>query len=347
MIRPPGQLTWGVGLGALLLAGCSLPSRTADAAGKPAAPGPAVEVAAISPDYPVYPPAARALAPPPLVSDYHPRQSLPPPPIRGPLERVRLEVKPAPPVAAAPPPIVEATPAEPKPPPDPPLVAAMRRLLQNPNAEPMECLKNYKESDRDQLLALLCRLAAGIGEGDLDRVPPENLAAQLDRLHGLIVALRRRAPLALSNVCFCRRIDGFGRYDALPGAPAFQAGVEGRPGERVQLYAEVRNFNCQPRGAYCEIRLASTLEIYDERGRVPVVTLAPLTCTDRSRTPRQDYFLNFQFHVPPRVPPGAYRLRVTVKDVTPPADGGAVSPRQACEELYFQVAAPAARPEAD
>ena len=53
---------------------------------------------------------------------------------------------------------------------------------------------------------------------------------------------QQRAALDIEKICFCREIKTFGVYDPWPEDHAFQAGVEDRPGELVQVYVELRNF---------------------------------------------------------------------------------------------------------
>src|SRR5262249_41084265 len=67
------------------------------------------------------------------------------------------------------------------------------------------------------------------------------------------------------------------------------------------------------------------------------VALFHLPCVDRSLTPRQDCFINFQFPVPSKVPPGEYTLRIQVRD-----DGGP-APRAAERSLDFKVTAAGSR----
>jgi hypothetical protein len=225
------------------------------------------------------------------------------------------------------------------PPPDVPLVEALRCTLAKHPAEAGHLLENYDPADRSVLLALL-RLAAGIGEGGLERLPPQETAAALEQLQAVTRSLREHAPLRLGKVFFCHRIDGFGRYEPMPADRAFKAGSDGQPGERIQVYAEVRNFHCRPNGPVFETILASSLEIFSEQDRRrPVVIINPPTCRDRSLTPRQDYFLNFQFDVPARLPPGSYTLKVTVRDLTPP-HGASVSPRVATLSQDFRITPP-------
>jgi hypothetical protein len=206
-------------------------------------------------------------------------------------------------------------------------------VLEKHRDEATALLQRYGQANRDMLFTLL-RLSGHVGEGELERVPPQDLALMLDQLNTLALALRLRAPLALEKVCFCRKIVTFGVYDPLGPLPEFQAETPGRPGERVQVYAEVRNFASRAQGLYFETHLAGALEIHNlQRERVYKKSMPP--CVDRSRTLRQDYFVVFDFPLPP-LPAGSYTLWVQVKDVTP-GPGGAVTPRIARRSLDFRV----------
>jgi hypothetical protein len=216
-------------------------------------------------------------------------------------------------------------------------------VLERRPAEARRILEESDRPNREQLLALL-RLASELEGGGPDRLAPEETAVILRHLDALAARLRGRAELVLDRVCFCRRIESFGRFDPWPADRAFQAGTDGQPGERVQVYAEVGNFHAQVRGGLYETVLCSRLEIYGEdpdRGRdaqprqCRVVDMNLGGCVDRSRTPRHDYFLNFQFHVPARLRPGLYTLWVTVKDSTPGAP-----PRVARRSLDFRIVPP-------
>jgi hypothetical protein len=217
-------------------------------------------------------------------------------------------------------------------------VAALRCVLEKHRDEAVGLLQRYRQADRDLLFTLL-RLSGHVGERELERVPPQELALMLDQLNTLALALRLRAPLALEKVCFCRKIVTFGVYDPLGPLPEFQAETPGRPGERVQVYAEVRNFASREvvsreADPYFETFLAGALEIFNLKGeRVHQISMRP--CVDRCRTLRQDYFIVFDFPLPP-LPAGSYVLWVQVKDVTP-GPGGAVTPRVARRSLDFRV----------
>ncbi len=256
---------------------------------------------------------------------------------------VKLEVGPAPPAASP-----REQPAKPPAPGQQTTVAILHRAVEKSPQKASQVLDRAERAGLSPLQTLLA-LNAGIGERELAQLSPEQATDVLNRLHDLAGRLKERASLQLGQVCFCRRIESFGQYEPLGSGgkdlPEFQAGSDGRPGERVQVYVEV--LNCVPvkrQGQY-ETRLNSTLEIEevvlqrkegDER-RKRVVFMNLGTCVDVSQSPRQDYFLNFQFHVPPRMPPGLYTLRVTVKDETP----GQKQARVARRSLDFRVCSPA------
>jgi hypothetical protein len=318
----------GGAAGAWLLAGCL---------GGPADRAVHLDFTAPVPD------AAQTAGPPEGLSTYHAR--LPASDTRGGktpeevLARVRLDVKaPEPP----PPPPAEVTPAAatapvPPPPPAPqppeaPLVAALRCVLEKHPAEALPLLQRYDKADQDLLLALL-PLAARIGEGELERISPEEMAAILDQLHALTLALRPRAALTLEKLCFCRQINNFGQYEPLPPDHPFRAGGGDRLGERVQVYVEVKNVTCRPCGPVYETALSSELAIFNAQ-KERVWMWRP-TGVERSHSPRQDYFINFQFTMP-RLPQGLYTLRVTVRDEAAPPGGR--TPRTASGSLDFQVA---------
>jgi hypothetical protein len=248
----------------------------------------------------------------------------------------------APPVPAVPKPlptVLIGTSAEtrPAPPAEEPLVEALRLLLDKRKKDPAEALallQRYDKPTQELLLGLLS-LSARLGEGGIDRAAPEEVALIREQLNGLSTALRGRAPLTLDKLCFCRKISNFGGYDPLPSDYAFQAGAGKLPGERVRVYAEVRNFTSQARGPYYETCLSSTLEIRDAAGGLVRSWELPPQL-DRSHTLRQDYFITFTFRIQPDMAPGWYVLWVQVQE---DVGGGATAPRIARRSLDFRVTA--------
>jgi hypothetical protein len=261
--------------------------------------------APVAPEGPRPANAPDAPAVPGAVSGYHARVVDPPSPDPPPVERVSFPVPPAP----APP----SPPATPPRPPDAPLVLAARCVAEGRPKAAAEALQCCDPAGREAALALL-QLAMPLVDGGLERVSSQESVALLEQLGRLQAVLRRRAPLAIEKMCFCRDVRDFGRYYPLPPDYAFQAGSDGLPGELVQVYVEVRNVTCRPHGAGYETALKGHVEVHDFRGRC-VWRHDFDNRPDRSRTPLQDNYVEFHFNVPAGLPPdAAYTLWVYVKD---------------------------------
>ena len=308
MIRRSWTCTSAIGVSATLLAGC----LGGGAMRMPDTP-PAI--------------AAATDAAPPAPSSYHARVVEPPVPPPSPVDQVSYPVP-----APAPQPV--AKPVEAPRPPDAPLIQALRCVMEGRPAAAVEALQRCDPASRDVLMALL-RLAAPLGDGGFERASPQDAAVLLEQLNRLQSALRRRAPLAIEKMCFCREIRDFGRYYPLPSDYAFQAGSDGLAGELVQVYVEVRNVICRPRGTVYETALKGHVEIYDFRGNC-VWQHDFDNKPDRSRTPLQDNYVEFHFNVPAELTAdSAYTLWVYVKDVE---EEGIV--KTARRSLDFRVRSP-------
>jgi hypothetical protein len=208
---------------------------------------------------------------------------------------------------------------------DPPLLAALRCFLDRRPENALACLQDLHRANQEVLLHLL-PLAVRLGERGLDEVEAEEVAVEIEQLENVIALLRPRAALQLDQMCFCRRIDRYGVYEPLP------AGYRFRPGELVQLYAEVRNFASTPQEGAHVTRLASRLEIHDYEGHIVWCRDFPedRQRPDVSRTPRHDYFNQYRFCVP-EIPAGAYTLWLYV------TDKGCQPQRVARRSLDFRV----------
>jgi hypothetical protein len=248
------------------------------------------------------------------------------------------------------------------------VMEALRALqARRPEAEIRGLLSRLDQPSQDLLLRLLT-LTNRLGErGVAEGLNPQDMGMFLQQVEEISASLRTRAALLLPRVCFCRKIETFGVFDPLPN-PVFQAGVGMNPGERVQLYVEVRNFGRRECGRhYFETALASKLEIHPWRLLRTQTEDAPgeiaaqgqsvpgkardlyakmdfPTRYERSLTPRQDYFISFQFHIPPNLSPGHYTLSVEVRDdigVDPATGKG----RTAHSTVDFEVVGPVPRRE--
>ena len=355
MISRDWILALSAGLSMGLLAGCSAsrPNCELEIPQRGGQIRPPDQPAEVSPYHAQ--PAAPA-EPAPLVSRVSADAAAPlqPPPIPPPGGGSEEAFTPKPPDTPAPK-AARGVPAPETPAPRPePLLEALRAYREKRPAEALDFLKPYDPTTRE-LLTLLLPLAVRFSEITFDRIPPRELAAVLDQLDAFAQVLRPRAArpaLAVDKMCFCRNIAGFGDYDPLPEGHAFHAAAEGRAGEFVQFYVELRNFTSRKNGPFHETALARTLTIYDyERGqgrdaRTPaephvVWKQRHLAKVEHSRSPRQDCFLNCFFNVPPRLPIGDYTLEVDIEDITDlPAGVPIPASRVARLKVPFRVCAP-------
>jgi hypothetical protein len=193
---------------------------------------------------------------------------------------------------------------------DPPLAMAVRCLLDKKPAEAVKWLErcDTRKTSQDLLLTLLS-LAARIAEGDLNQMKPQEASAAVAQLERVTGTLRPLAEFAIEKMCFCYHIAGFGVYYAWPEDHVF------KPGEQVQVYVEFRNFAPRQRKQLYGIELKSSLEIREPDGSLnryidPGDGHKPYL----SLSPRQNFFVNYQFVVPADLPPNLYTLSIRVVD---------------------------------
>ena len=131
-----------------------------------------------------------------------------------------------------------------------------------------------------------------------------------------------KTELIIDNVCFCEWVKAFGNYQPMAESHVYQASTSTRPGERVQLYVELRNFDCIKTDGFYETRLASAVEIRDKDNKlVWSHNFDEKGHTIRSRSLLHDYFNNYSFYLP-ALPNGSYTLTIRIADQTrerPPA----------------------------
>jgi hypothetical protein len=280
----------------------------------------------------------RKLTPPPIVippvtePDRQVRIDPPPPPKQEEIQQVQLQPAPLSPVPTA---RIMHAPPEAN---EPPVLAALRCLLEKQSPEALEALQKYDKRTQETLLAML-PLAARLSEGGVEKMTPQERAALLEQLGKATASLRGPAQLSVEKMCYCRRISNYGMYDPLADDHEFAGGVEKRHGELVQLYVEVRNFTNRRNGAFYETALRSKLEIRDKHGGGLAARMDFPAQPDHSLSPRQDYFIHYQFYVPTRMEPGDYVLTIELHDENAPA-GEVNGPRGAQRTLPFRVVGP-------
>jgi hypothetical protein len=185
---------------------------------------------------------------------------------------------------------------------------ALRFYLAGQTESAMEQLRVYEEHDQEFLLRLFPLLAqlhqAGLHAAQLT---PQQRQVVLESLRELSTDLRSQAPLVVRQATFCRRVQGFGKFQPVPG--------QFTPGEAVGLYCEVDNLQEQvlPSGQYT-LTLEGRLELRNGNGKTvwhQTVQFEP----DLALSPRRDHFLFLRWHLPAHLQAGNYTLVLTLKDV--------------------------------
>lgn len=144
---------------------------------------------------------------------------------------------------------------------------------------------------------------------DSEHIPSERDRASqtLAQLNNAAQRLREKSDLEIHNLAFCEQIQYFGNYQRFPRD-------EFNPGQETLLYAELQNFKSEPTGdGQYRTVLRSLLEILGPSGEVRWQKDFPAT-EDLCRTPRRDYFHNYQFAIPNNLPLGPHTLKLTVFD---------------------------------
>lgn len=141
----------------------------------------------------------------------------------------------------------------------------------------------------------------------LDDKPVDRAALieQLDRLLG-------PRPIRIRQVKLCRRVRGYGVYDAFD-SHSFLAGHE----QPMIVYVELDDYQSQqaPHGQYL-VRLTQEVLLYNEVDGLAVWSQPRVDIMDESRNRRQDFFLVQLIRLPAKLGVGKYLLKVRVKDVT-------------------------------
>jgi hypothetical protein len=215
-----------------------------------------------------------------------------------------------------------------------PLCSALECYREDRPLEARKHLDSFPPAHRELLTSLL-PIVARLGDAETRPQPVADLVTTLERL---AQSLRARSGLSMDKLCYVRSAEGFGVYEPLSSGHTFRPGGAGRPGDLVQLYAELKNFLCVCSGSEFETSLACTLVIRDAKNSIVWEQGRPVQI-ERSRSPRQDCHLRCNFYVPPGLPVGDYTLWLVVKDVTGSSREDVPTGRTARRSLDFRVRA--------
>ncbi len=122
-----------------------------------------------------------------------------------------------------------------------------------------------------------------------------------------VQTLEAKAPLELVDLQLCSKVERFG--DFVPLNPPAR-----RAGEWVVIYCEVDGLHQESTPDGYQTRLAGQFEIIPEGGGRSIV--APLEVAKETfPRRRRDYYMAYLKQVPQDLAPGAYTVRITLRDV--------------------------------
>ena len=118
--------------------------------------------------------------------------------------------------------------------------------------------------------------------------------------------LAELALLQVRNLTLVENVEGYGVYKRLENASF-------KPGDQVSLYAEVENFRSTSTPDGYQTRLGTSYEVVDLNGQRVVGKAFP-DVSDLCQNIRRDFHMQYGIHLPTRIYPGKYELRLVITD---------------------------------
>lgn len=184
-------------------------------------------------------------------------------------------------------------------------------LLAGRHDDAVAAVESLDSSQRETYKHLMFSLGVWISP-DESRRAPLRTAKVLRSLREATTQLAAGSKLELRKLAFCERVEYFGWYTEFPR-------YEFQPKQEVILYVEVDNFSAvhKPPAGY-ETELHGRYEIFDATtGQVVAARQLPPD-KEVCRNYRRDYFLRYRIYMPDSIPPGRYRLELTIEDQKAP-----------------------------
>ncbi len=153
-------------------------------------------------------------------------------------------------------------------------------------------------------------------------VPGRRFSSALPKLRQATMYLSAAADnLEVRGLEFCTEIEAYGQIKPFPTR-------QFNSGQPVILYCEVDSFTTVKTDQGYETHLKGSYDVYNEAGTKVASQRLP---EDKqvSRNHLRDYFVAYQMNLPTKLPPGKYRLQLTMEDV-----GGS---KYGQSEIGFQI----------
>ncbi len=150
-------------------------------------------------------------------------------------------------------------------------------------------------------------------------------ARQGDEVRSAVLVLEDKAPLEITDLRLCSKVEGFGDYET------FEPPVR-KAGQPVILYCELDGLKFEQSAAGFRTKVAAQYEILPEGGGPPILARPLGPAEETSRRRRRDYYVVYKFALPESLGPGDYRLRLTARDI--------IADRSVTRELGFAIDRP-------
>jgi hypothetical protein len=134
----------------------------------------------------------------------------------------------------------------------------------------------------------------------------QRAAGALIHLDAARAKLAELATLQVRNLAFVDKVDGYGLYEP-------HEGTKFKPGDQVNLYAEVDSFRSESTKDGYRTTLATSYEVVDPQGRRVDGAQFP-EVEDVCRNQRHDFHMQYGVALPTRIYPGEYELRLIITD---------------------------------
>jgi hypothetical protein len=140
------------------------------------------------------------------------------------------------------------------------------------------------------------------------KAPTKDDPTRPAEIRSALLALEDRVPLGATELRLCRKVYGFGSFEPLPASAL-------KGGEPILIYCELTGLRYQARETGYVSRLSSRVELVSARDGTKVWELSLGEAEDQCRSRRRDNYVNYRIILPPTLPAGDYRLRLTQTDL--------------------------------
>lgn len=175
-------------------------------------------------------------------------------------------------------------------------------LVDNPIGA-RQILEEFKDQipEKDYELTLL--------QSQIYRRLGDNNAAT-KHLHEAMESERRYLPLRVREILFIEGVmEGYGRYKPRPSSIF-------RPGDVAKIYCDLENCTLREDSPLFHLELTLNWDLIQPDGRItPIPSLPTERVKVSYRVARKENCLTSQMILPKNIPPGSYRIRLTVIDL--------------------------------